>query len=151
MRWATRCASTRLAWKTFNFTSITIMFEQLVVKGDRTTTGGNVMGGSSIQFDEQGRRLARDRDEARCGNCKGLFPIHGGADTWLDDGKAMFKDWGWVLCPRRAFHDVLLFGPRQGTDGNGRQFYGGTDADGHTLRIVTTSREALNTEIHVDD
>ncbi|WP_431819355.1 PAAR domain-containing protein [Burkholderia sp. F1] len=118
MRWATRSASTRQARKTFNFTSITIMFEQLVVKGDRTTTGGNVMSRSSTQFDEQGRRLARDGDEATCGNCKELFPIRGGADTWLDDGKAMVKDWGWVLCPCRAFHDVLLFGRRQRTDGN---------------------------------
>ncbi|PCE33974.1 PAAR domain-containing protein [Burkholderia ubonensis] len=77
------------------------MFEQLVVKGAPTTTGGCVVGGSSTQFDEQGQRFARDGDEATCGNCKGLFPIRGGADTWLDDGKAMVKDWDWVLCPCR--------------------------------------------------
>ncbi|MGU7774935.1 PAAR domain-containing protein [Burkholderia sp. MR1-5-21] len=75
-----------------------------MVKGDRTTTGGYVMGGSSTQFDEQGRRFAVYHDEATCGTCKGLFPIFGTADTWLDDGKAMVKHMDLVLCPCRSNH-----------------------------------------------
>ncbi|WP_071767740.1 PAAR domain-containing protein [Burkholderia ubonensis] len=177
------------------------MFEQLVVKGAPTTTGGCVVGGSSTQFDEQGQPFARDGDEATCGNCKGLFPIRGGADTWLDDGKAMVKDWDWVLCPCRrnrvrATPSTTFFyseGGRAQTEtqiglprnvsllpideafdelfhlvdvntgrplaniryriatATGGSFTGVTDADGHTQRIVTAGREALNIEIHVDD
>ncbi|WP_175991760.1 PAAR domain-containing protein [Burkholderia stagnalis] len=77
------------------------MFEQLVVKGSRTTTGGYVMSGSSAQYDEHGNTMARDGDQATCGNCKGVFSIHGSANAWLDGGKAMVKDWDWVLCPCR--------------------------------------------------
>jgi len=77
------------------------MFEQLVVKGARTTTGGYVVSGSSTQYDEHGNTMARDGDQATCGNCKGLFQIRGSANAWLDGGKAMVKDWDWVLCPCR--------------------------------------------------
>ncbi|HDR9218703.1 PAAR domain-containing protein [Burkholderia vietnamiensis] len=87
--------------KTPQFPSITIMFEQLVVKGSPTTTGGYVASGSSTHYDERGNTMARDGDQATCGNCKGLFPIRGSASTWLDDGKAMVKDLDWVLCPCR--------------------------------------------------
>ncbi|WP_071775222.1 PAAR domain-containing protein [Burkholderia ubonensis] len=75
------------------------MYEQLVVKGSRTTTGGYVVSGSSTHYDEHGNTMARDGDQATCGSCKGFFFIRGSADTWLDDGKAMVKDWDWVLCP----------------------------------------------------
>ncbi|MGZ2746994.1 PAAR domain-containing protein [Burkholderia stagnalis] len=68
------------------------MFERLVVKGCRTTTGGYVVSGSSTQYDEHGNTMARDGDQATCGNCKGLFQIRGSANTWLDGGKAMVKD-----------------------------------------------------------
>ncbi|WP_157651713.1 PAAR domain-containing protein [Burkholderia ubonensis] len=78
------------------------MFDQLVVKGARTTTGGYVMSGSSTQYDEHGNTMARDGDKATCGNCEGLFPIRGSAHAWLDGGKAMVKDWDWVLCPCRS-------------------------------------------------
>ncbi|MBN3777458.1 PAAR domain-containing protein [Burkholderia sp. Ac-20345] len=77
------------------------MFEQLVAKGSRTTTGGYVASGSSAHYDERGNTMARDGDQASCGNCKGLFSIRGSANAWLDDGKAMVKDWDWVLCPCR--------------------------------------------------
>ncbi|WP_126285366.1 PAAR domain-containing protein [Burkholderia stagnalis] len=78
------------------------MFERLVVKGCRTTTGGYVVSGSSTQYDEHGNTMARDGDQATCGNCKGLFQIRGSANTWLDGGKAMVKDGDWVLCPCRS-------------------------------------------------
>lgn len=77
------------------------MMEQLVAKGDITTTGGYVVGGSSSQYDEKGRTFARDGDQATCGNCKGLFEICGGAATWMDEGKYLVKDLDWVLCPCR--------------------------------------------------
>ncbi|KVN34595.1 hypothetical protein WJ63_03465 [Burkholderia pyrrocinia] len=77
------------------------MFDRLVAKGALTTTGGRVVSGTSTQYDERGQTLARDGDRATCGNCKGVFSIHGSALAWLDDGKPMVKDGDWVICPCR--------------------------------------------------
>ncbi|WP_423380516.1 PAAR domain-containing protein [Burkholderia sp. LMG 32019] len=77
------------------------MMQQLVAKGDITTTGGRVVSGTSAHYDERGNTMARDGDQATCGKCKGVFSIHGSARDWLDGGKPMVKDWDLVLCPCR--------------------------------------------------
>ncbi|MEM5383209.1 PAAR domain-containing protein [Paraburkholderia phymatum] len=74
--------------------------ERLVKAGDRTTTGGCVMRGTSTQY-EDGQALCRDGDMATCGNCKGAYPIYGTARTWLDEGKPMVLDLDHVGCPCR--------------------------------------------------
>ncbi|QBQ98228.1 PAAR domain-containing protein [Paraburkholderia pallida] len=76
------------------------MFDRLVADGDRTTTGGEVIGRSGM-YNEDGRMYARKENHATCGNCKGSWPISGTADDWLDDGYPMVKDLDWVMCPCR--------------------------------------------------
>ncbi|MEZ2307849.1 hypothetical protein [Paraburkholderia graminis] len=46
------------------------MFDRLVADGDRTTTGGEVIGRSDF-YNEQGRMYARKENHATCGTCKG--------------------------------------------------------------------------------
>lgn len=74
------------------------MFDRLVANGDRTSTGGEVMGYSGM-YDEQGEMYARKGNKATCGKCKGAWEIYGTADDWLDDGYPMVKDGDRVLCP----------------------------------------------------
>ncbi|MEX3933210.1 PAAR domain-containing protein [Paraburkholderia phymatum] len=74
--------------------------ERLVKAGDRTTTGGRVMSGTSSQY-EEGEALCCDGDMATCGNCKGVYPIFGTARTWLDEGRSMVLDLDQVGCPCR--------------------------------------------------
>ncbi|SIT46933.1 conserved hypothetical protein [Paraburkholderia piptadeniae] len=74
--------------------------ERLVKAGDRTTTGGRVMSGTSSQY-EDGEALCCDGDMATCGNCKGVYPIFGTARTWLDEGRSMVLDLDHVGCPCR--------------------------------------------------
>ncbi|KVM61884.1 hypothetical protein WJ58_03600 [Burkholderia ubonensis] len=122
--------------------------EQLVAKGDITTTGGRVMGGSSTQYNEQGQTLARDGDQATCGNCKGLFPIRGGADTWLDEGKAMVKDWDWVLCPcRKNRVRASMSSTFYIADGGGSDREVATYANGFT----NTSAQSYDEQVRIID
>ena len=74
------------------------MFDRLVADGDRTTTGGEVIGRSDF-YNEQGRMYARKENHATCGNCKGGWPIYGTASNWMDDGSPYVKDLDRVLCP----------------------------------------------------
>lgn len=74
----------------------------LVAKGDKTTTRGEVLSGSSSQYDEEGRTLAVDLDWASCGECSGgPFRIFGSVEDWMDDGRKMVKDLDLVHCPCR--------------------------------------------------
>lgn len=74
----------------------------LVAKGDPTTTRGEVLSGSSTQYDEENRPLAVDLDWASCGECKGgPFRIFGSVGDWTDEGRKMVKDLDPVNCPCR--------------------------------------------------
>ncbi|WP_052409622.1 PAAR domain-containing protein [Paraburkholderia oxyphila] len=74
------------------------MFDRLVADGDRTTTGGEVIGRSDF-YNEAGKMYARKENHATCGNCKGGWPIYGTAGTWMDNGQPYVKDMDRVLCP----------------------------------------------------
>jgi len=74
------------------------MFDRLVADGDRTTTGGEVIGRSDF-YNEEGKMYARKENHATCGNCKGGWPIYGTASNWMDDGQPYVKDLDRVLCP----------------------------------------------------
>ncbi|CAM2163659.1 PAAR motif-containing protein [Paraburkholderia sacchari] len=74
------------------------MFDRLAVDGDRTTTGGEVIGRSDF-YNEDGKMYARKENHATCGNCKGGWPIYGTASNWMDDGNPYVKDMDRVLCP----------------------------------------------------
>jgi|SRR5579864_819067 len=74
------------------------MFDRLVADGDRTTTGGEVIGRSDF-YNEEGKMYARKENHATCGNCKGGWPIYGTAGNWMDDGEPYVKDMDRVLCP----------------------------------------------------
>lgn len=74
------------------------MFDRLVADGDRTTTGGEVIGRSDF-YNEEGKMYARKENHATCGNCKGGWPIYGTASNWMDDGEPYVKDMDRVLCP----------------------------------------------------
>lgn len=75
---------------------------KLVAKGDRTTTGGEMLGGSSTQYDDDGRPLALDMDGANCGICKGgPFPVLGSVSDWLEEGRNLVKDLDPIACPCR--------------------------------------------------
>ncbi|WP_322028450.1 PAAR domain-containing protein [Paraburkholderia sp. J76] len=74
------------------------MFDRLATDGDRTSTGGEVIGRSRM-YDERGKMYARKGNKATCGKCKGAWEIYGTADDWLDDGYPMVKDGDRVLCP----------------------------------------------------
>ncbi|MBN3762362.1 PAAR domain-containing protein [Burkholderia sp. Ac-20365] len=72
----------------------------LVAKGDRTTTGGTVISGSSTQYDEDRRTLAVDLDYATCGLCHdGPWRILGSVSEWTDEGRKMVADLDMVACP----------------------------------------------------
>jgi|GEM_PF-671119 len=74
------------------------MFDRLVADGDRTTTGGEVIGRSGF-YNEKGKMYARKENHATCWNCKGGWPIYGTASGWMDDGIPYVKDMDRVLCP----------------------------------------------------
>ncbi|WP_322106968.1 PAAR domain-containing protein [Paraburkholderia sp. J41] len=74
------------------------MFDRLATDGDRTSTGGEVIGRSGM-YDERGHMYARKGNKATCGKCEGVWEIYGTADDWLDDGYPMVKDGDRVLCP----------------------------------------------------
>lgn len=76
------------------------MFDRIVADGDRTTTGGVVIGRSGC-FNEFDKAYAKKGNLATCGNCKGGWPIHGTANSWLDDGLPMVRHMDRVLCPCR--------------------------------------------------
>lgn len=73
------------------------MFDQLVADYDRTTTGVVVIGRSNY-FNEEGKMYARKENHARCGNCKGGWPIYGTARDWMDEGFPLVKGMDRVLC-----------------------------------------------------
>lgn len=76
------------------------MYKGLVAKGARTSTGGQVLSGSSKHYDEEGRSLAVDLDHATCGTCGvGPFRIFGSVSDWTDEGRKMVKDLDPVNCP----------------------------------------------------
>ena len=74
------------------------MFDRLATDGDRTSTGGEVIGRSGM-YDERGKMYARGENNATCGICEGTWPIAGSARDWTDDGYPMVKDGDRVLCP----------------------------------------------------
>ncbi|WP_322045667.1 PAAR domain-containing protein [Paraburkholderia sp. J67] len=74
------------------------MFDRLVTDGDRTSTGGEVIGRSGM-YDERGKMYARKGNKATCGTCKGAWEIYGTAGGWMDEGYPMVKDGDRVLCP----------------------------------------------------
>lgn len=74
------------------------MFDRLATDGDRTSTGGEVIGRSGM-YDERGKMYARKGNKATCGTCQGAWEIYGTAGDWLDDGYPMVKDGDRVLCP----------------------------------------------------
>jgi hypothetical protein len=61
----------------------------LVAAGDITTTRGEVLSGSSTQYDEEDRTLAVDLDYATCGICTdgGPWRILGSVADWTDEGR----------------------------------------------------------------
>lgn len=75
------------------------MSERLALKGDKTTTGGSILGPSSSWYNEDGRAFALAEDLATCGNCKGSWRVGGTARHWMDEGAAMVKDLDRVYCP----------------------------------------------------
>ena len=73
--------------------------QRLAVAGDRTTTGGHIIRGTSTVFDEKQRPYALKGDLATCGNCNGGFPVYGSANDCLVDGRPMVKHLDRVMCP----------------------------------------------------
>ncbi|PCE23450.1 hypothetical protein BWP39_27615 [Paraburkholderia acidicola] len=121
--------------------------DRLVVKGDRTSTGGWVIGASSMMFDGS-KQVATKGDHATCGKCKGSFPIHGTANTWLDGGTPMVKDRDRVLCP--CGHNCVLassattsfIGDRAGSAQSGTSMWErkqGRDEQGYDEQIRTVA------------
>ncbi|WP_322069889.1 PAAR domain-containing protein [Paraburkholderia bannensis] len=74
------------------------MFDRLASDGDRTSTGGEVIGRSGM-YDERGKMYARKGNKATCGTCKGAWEVYGTANDWMDEGFPMVKDGDRVLCP----------------------------------------------------
>lgn len=74
------------------------MRKAAVRDGDRTTTGGRVMG-SSTGYADHGKKLALDDDVATCGNCNGLHRIFGTGKGISDRGRNVVVDGDSVLCP----------------------------------------------------
>ncbi|WP_322049931.1 PAAR domain-containing protein [Paraburkholderia bannensis] len=83
------------------------MFDRLASDGDRTSTGGEVIGRSGM-YDERGKMYARKGNKATCGTCKGAWEIYGTANDWMDDGYPMVKDGDRVICP--CGENVVLAG-----------------------------------------
>ncbi len=117
----------------------------LVAKGDRTTTRGQVLSGSSSQYDEEGRPLAVDLDWASCGECSGgPFRILGSVADWTDEGRKMVKDLDLVSCPCRK-NRVLA----------GRQDYlieqGGGSTSTRTSNTVSQTVQSYDEQIRILD
>lgn len=65
---------------------------------DATTTGGRVIALKAMIHDK-GIKLALDGEHATCGNCKGLWPMHGTGDKMRNRGMRVVIDNDSVLCP----------------------------------------------------
>ncbi|RFU45341.1 PAAR domain-containing protein [Paraburkholderia sp. DHOC27] len=79
--------------------------------GDRTSTRGQVLSGSSTQYVEEGRPLAVDLDWASRGECRdGPWRILGSVTDWTDEGRKMGKDLDLVACACRK--NFVLAGRR---------------------------------------
>ncbi|MEM5449140.1 PAAR domain-containing protein [Paraburkholderia sp. BR14263] len=66
--------------------------------GDLTTTGGRVFACAS-PIKDKGRSIAFDGSEASCGNCEGVFPVHGTGQKIFNAGRYAIVDDDRVLCP----------------------------------------------------
>ncbi|WP_213303590.1 PAAR domain-containing protein [Paraburkholderia sacchari] len=73
------------------------MATMLAVKGNRTTTGGEVLDGDESFSDENGA-LAPDGGMASCGRCGHNGPMLGTAKNWGLTGTAAVKDNDIVAC-----------------------------------------------------
>lgn len=74
--------------------------DRLVADGDRTITGGEVIGRNDF-YNEDGKLYARKENKATCGICEGAWPIYGTARCWMDNAEPMVKDLDWVMCSCR--------------------------------------------------
>ncbi|WP_321876913.1 PAAR domain-containing protein [Paraburkholderia bannensis] len=73
------------------------MATMLAVKGNRTTTGGEVLDGDESFSDENGA-LAPDGGMASCGRCGHNGPMLGTAKNWGLTGTTAVKDNDIVAC-----------------------------------------------------
>jgi hypothetical protein len=69
----------------------------LAVKGNKTTTGGEVLDADESWSDENGA-LAKDGGLASCGSCGHPGPMLGTAKGWGLTGTAAVKDGDIVAC-----------------------------------------------------
>ncbi|WP_269792429.1 PAAR domain-containing protein [Stenotrophomonas sp. Iso1] len=69
----------------------------LIVVGDCTTGGGNVITGTS-QTNIEGKPVARVGDRATCPRHKGIFPIVSGDHTLLIDGQPVARHGDSLAC-----------------------------------------------------
>ncbi|GFZ97875.1 PAAR domain-containing protein [Dyella caseinilytica] len=129
----------------------------LVARGDKTTKRGEVLSGSSAQYDEEGHTLAVDLDWASCGKCSGgPFHILGSVSNLTDEGRKMVKDLDPVHCPCRKNHvlakrqDYLI---KQGRAHKHEQRpYANRCNHDEQIRIVDDSgRSAANCLHHITD
>lgn len=104
------------------------MFDRLVADGDRTTTGGEVIGRSDF-YNEDGKMYARKENHATCGNCKGGWPIYGTAGNWMDNGLPYVKDMDRVLC--HCGKNFVL------ASGGSTAFYSDSKGGAQTERYIT--------------
>lgn len=74
------------------------MRKAAVRDGDRTTTGGIVIG-TSTRIADHWKKVALDGDVATCGNCKGTHRIFGTGKGISDMGRNVVVDGDSVLCP----------------------------------------------------
>jgi len=73
------------------------MATMLAVKGNRTTTGGEVLDADDFFSDENGG-LAKDGGLASCGRCGHPGPMLGTAKNWGLTSTAAVKDGDIVAC-----------------------------------------------------
>jgi hypothetical protein len=74
--------------------------------GDSTTTGGRVFAFAS-PIKDKGRAIAFDGSDATCGDCEGLFPIHGTGQRIFNIGRYVVVDNDMVMCPCRKNRVVV--------------------------------------------
>jgi uncharacterized Zn-binding protein involved in type VI secretion len=75
-----------------------IMRVAIVCHGDVTTTRGKVFAVSADMHDG-GRKIALFGDQASCGNCPGLWNIHGTGEGVGEGTRAAVVNGDYVLCP----------------------------------------------------
>lgn len=77
----------------------------VVRHGDPTTTGGKVVAFDGTIHDN-GKVIARNGNQATCGNCKGLWNIVGTGEGMSEGGRVVVIQGDCILCPCRKNHVI---------------------------------------------